>query len=112
MFIFIISETAKKATDIAWQLQERVKKVSQHLPPMAANKVKKVFCRDRCLAENTSQAASVEFAPIGGEMMRAADCKTCRKAPKGVFDSLTDIAWQLQQSPGLHRNAAPAGEKD
>ena len=33
---------------------------------MAANKVKNVFCRGAYLAENTSQAASVELVPLRG----------------------------------------------
>ena len=50
--------------------------------------MKSIFGRDLRLAENTSQAASVAFVPHGRRMMRAADCQTCRKAPKGVPDSL------------------------
>ena len=41
-------------------------KVSQSLPPMAENNVKNIFCRGLYLAENTSQAASVEFVPRRG----------------------------------------------
>ncbi len=42
------------------------------------------------LAEHTLQTASVEFAPIGGQIMRAADCKNLSESPEGVFDSLKD----------------------
>ena len=52
---------------------------------MAANKVKIVFCRGVYLAENTSQAASVEFVPYGGQIMRAADCKNLSESPEGGF---------------------------
>ena len=67
---------------------------------MVANKFKKVFCRGApqgglsCpygaihllyLAENTSQAASVEFVPQRGQIMRAADCKNLSESPKGGF---------------------------
>ena len=71
---------------------------------MAANKVKTVFCRGApqgglsCpygaihllyLAENTSQAASVEFVPQSGDKLCAQQtAKFVGKAPKGVFDSL------------------------
>ena len=65
------------------------KKASQSLLPVAANKVQNVFCRGVYLAENTSQAASVEFGPRKGDKLCAQQtAKTCRKAPKGVFDSL------------------------
>ena len=43
-----------------------VKKASQSLPPLAANRVQSVFCRGVYLAENTSQTASVEFVPHRG----------------------------------------------
>ena len=53
---------------------------------MAANKIQKVFCRGVYLAENTSQAASVEFVPpAGGQIMRAADCKNLSQSPEGVL---------------------------
>ena len=44
-----------------------------------------IFGRDLCLAENTSQAASVESVPTGGQIMRAADCKNLWESPKGGF---------------------------
>ena len=62
-------------------LPQLVKKASQSLPPLAANRVQSVFCRGApqgglsCsfgaihllyLAENTSQTASVEFVPHRG----------------------------------------------
>ena len=43
-----------------------VKKASQSLPPLAANRVQSVFCRGVYVAENTSQTASVEFVPHWG----------------------------------------------
>ena len=52
---------------------------------MAANKVQKVFCRGAYLAENTSQAASVEFVPRWGQIMGAADCENLSENPKGVL---------------------------
>ena len=52
---------------------------------MVANKFKKVFCRGVYLAENTSQAASVEFVPQRGQIMRAADCKNLSESPEGGF---------------------------
>src|SRR5699024_8242382 len=76
-------------------------KVSQSLPPMAANKVKTVFCRGApqgglsCrygaihllyLAENTSQAASVEFVPQSGDKLCAQlTCKSLSESPEGGF---------------------------
>ena len=43
------------------------------------------------LAEHTLQAASVEFVPPSGDKLCAQQtAETCRKAPKGVFDSLKD----------------------
>ena len=54
----------------AWEFSraaQLVKKASQSLPPQAANKVQSVFCRGVYLAENTSQAPSVEFAPRWGD---------------------------------------------
>ena len=44
-----------------------VKKASQNLPPMAAKKVKIVFCRGAYLAENTSQAPSARLLRPGGK---------------------------------------------
>ena len=49
-----------------FRLRERVKKVSQSLPPLAANKVQTMFRRGVYLAEHTLQAASVEFVPPRG----------------------------------------------
>ena len=61
-------------------------KVSQSLPLQAANKVKKVFCRGLYLAENTAQAASVEFVPRRWtNYPRGRLQKACRKAPEGFF---------------------------
>ena len=51
---------------------------------------KNMFRRGAYLAEHTLQAASVEFAPIGGQIMRAADCKNLSESPEGVFDRLKD----------------------
>ena len=81
-----------------------VKKATRSLPPMAANKVQCVFCRGApqgglsCsfgaihllyLAENTSQVASVEFAPpLGGKLCTQQTAKVCRKSPRGFSDSL------------------------
>ena len=47
-----------------------------------------IFRRGVYLAENTSQAASVEFVRLGGQIMRAADCKHLSENPKGFSDSL------------------------
>ena len=52
---------------------------------MVTNRFKKVFCRGVYLAENTSQAARVEFVPQRGQIMRAADCKNLSESPKGGF---------------------------
>ena len=46
---------------------------------------KTMFRRGACLAEHTLQTASVEFAPIGGQIMRVADCKNLSESPEGVF---------------------------
>ena len=43
-------------------------KASQSLPLTAAKKMKIIFCRGVYLAENTSQAASVEFVPGGDKL--------------------------------------------
>ncbi len=43
-------------------------KASQSLPHTAAKKMKIIFCRGVYLAENTSQAASVEFVPGGDKL--------------------------------------------
>ena len=52
--------------------------------------MKFIFGRDLCLDENTSQAASVEFVPRGGDKFCAQQtAKTCRKTPKGFSDSLS-----------------------
>ena len=40
---------------------QRVKKVSQSLPPAGGKKSEIIFSRDMCVRENTAQAASVEF---------------------------------------------------
>ena len=62
---------------------------------MAANKIQKVFCQGVYLAENTSQAASVEFVPpAGGKLCAQQTAKTCRKAPKGFCDSLKKVPKQ------------------
>ena len=50
--------------------------------------MKFIFGRDLCLDENTSQAASVEFVPVGGKLWAQQTAKICRKAPKGFFDNL------------------------
>ena len=56
----------------------------------AANKMKTVFCRGVYLAENTSQAPSVEFGPRrGANYARRRLQKNCQKAPQGIFDSLS-----------------------
>ena len=66
-----------------------VKKASQSLPPLAANRVQSVFCRGVYLAENTSQTASVEFVPHWGtNYARSRLPKFVGKARKGFFDSL------------------------
>ena len=68
-----------------------VKKASQSFAAAAAKEIKNIFCRGVYLAENTSQAASVEF----GRQRRTNYARSrlqsfCRKSPKGFFDSLTD----------------------
>ena len=51
--------------------------------------MKTVFCRGMYLAENTSQAPSVELVPQMGDQLCAQEtAKTCQKAPQGIFDSL------------------------
>ena len=62
-----------------------VKKASQNLPPMAAKKVKIVFCRGAYLAENTSQAPSVRLLRCSAKGVRAGGCKKLSKSPKGDF---------------------------
>ena len=48
-----------------------------------------MFRRGVYLAEHTLQAASVEFVPpVGDKLCAQQTAKTCRKAPKGFFDSL------------------------
>ncbi|HIS60170.1 MAG TPA: hypothetical protein IAC17_07020 [Candidatus Faecousia faecipullorum] len=62
------------------------RKASQSLPPEAAKKVRKIFRRGVYLAENTSQAPSVEFVPHrGANYARRRLQKTCQKAPQGDF---------------------------
>jgi len=59
----------------------------------AANKVKIIFCRGVYLAENTSQAASVEFVcHRQTNYARSRLQKNWRKSPKGFFDKLEDPA--------------------
>ena len=77
-----------------------VKKASQNLPPMAAKKVKIVFCRGALqgglscsfgaihllyLAENTSQAPSVRLLRCSAKGVRAGDCKKTVKEPRRGF---------------------------
>ena len=45
----------------------------------------KIFRRGVYLAENTSQAPSVEFVPYRGQIMHAGDCKNLSKSPAGDF---------------------------
>ena len=53
---------------------------------MAAKKFKTVFCRGLYLAENTSQAASVEFVPQSGDKLCAQlTCKSLSESPEGGF---------------------------
>ena len=61
------------------------KKSSQSLPPMAAKKVKIVFCRGAYLAENTSQAPSVRLLRPGAKGVRAGGCKKTVKEPRRGF---------------------------
>ncbi len=66
----------------------------------AAKKVKTIFCRGVYLAENTSQAASVEFFCFGRKIMRAADCSPfCRKTSKGSFGRLESSLRDHRREP-------------
>ena len=57
---------------------------------VAANKVKSIFDRGVYLGENTYQAASVEFVrQRRTNYARSRLQKNCRKAPWGIFDSLS-----------------------
>ena len=58
--------TQRHACPLKDRRAQLVKKASQSLPPLAANRVQSVFCRGVYLAENTSQTASVEFVPHRG----------------------------------------------
>ena len=60
-------------------------KASQSLPLTAAKKMKIIFCRGVYLAENTSQAASVEFVP-GGDKFCARRLQACQKSPPDFFE--------------------------
>ena len=55
---------------------------------MAANKVKIIFCRGVYLAENTSQAASVEFVCLRQTNYARSRLQNWRKRPKAFFDKL------------------------
>ena len=55
---------------------------------MAAKKTQYVFCRGVYLAENTSQAASVEFVPMGDKLCAQQTAQVCRKSPQEFSDSL------------------------
>ena len=88
-------------------LPQLVKKASQSLPPLAANRVQSVFCRGVYLAENTSQTASVEFVPHWGtNYARSRVPKFVGKARKGFFDSLSLNPWvQAFSYPmGFHKS--------
>ena len=66
------------------------KKCLAEFAAVAANKVKSIFGRGVYLDENTSQAASVRV--VRRRRTRSACSrlqKNCRKAPWGIFDSLT-----------------------
>ena len=54
-----------------------------------------MFRRGVYLAEHTLQAASVEFVPHRGQIMRAADCKNLSESPEGVF--------RQSEAPAFHR---------
>jgi hypothetical protein len=56
------------------------------LPPSAANKVKIIFRRGVYLAENTSQAASVDFVPSGDKICAQQTAKISQKSPKDFFE--------------------------
>ena len=70
--------------------RERVKKVCFYFHHWEQSNLKTMFRRGVYLAEHTLQAASVEFVPPVGDILCAQQtAKTCRKAPKGFFDSLS-----------------------
>ena len=55
----------------------------------AAKKVEIIFCRGVYLAENTAQAASVEFVcPQADKLCARQTAKNWRKSPKGFFGKL------------------------
>ena len=54
-------------------------KASQSLSHTAAKKMKIIFCRGVYLAENTSQAASVEFVPGGDKLSAQQTAKIVQK---------------------------------
>ena len=83
-----------------------VKKASQSLPPLAANRVQSVFCRGVYLAENT----------IGGQIMRAAGCQSLSEKPKGVFRQsqqreafMPPSAAYMEPFPTMARQKHPPG---
>ena len=53
--------------------------------PVGAKRIQVVFSRDMCVAENTSQAASVGSARSSGQILRAADCILLKKVALPLF---------------------------
>ena len=62
-----------------------VKKASQSSPPAGGEKIQIIFCRGVYLAENTSQAASVEFVCNGQTNYARSRLPKLSKKAEGLF---------------------------
>ena len=68
---------------------EIFKKSLAEFAAKAAKKIKIILCRGVYLTQNSYQAASVDFVfYIENKICAQQTAKTCRKAPKGIFDRL------------------------
>ena len=77
-----------KNTGPAGPVFYRVSKQPRRVRRCSGEENETILCRGVYLAQNTAQAASVEFVRSSGQIMRAADCKNWRKSPKGFFDKI------------------------
>ena len=67
--------------------KSRLPKSLAEFAATAANKLENILCRGVYLAQNTSQAASVEFVrPKADKLCARQTAKSWRKSPKGFFD--------------------------
>ena len=76
-----------------------VKKVSQSLPPTGGKEIGIIFCRGVYLAENTSQAASVEFVRLRRTNYARSSLQNPVKKPRRGYCEIT--VWRRKSAKTL-----------